>query len=188
MFRPDHFLNVYVEHFSHIQAKIFSDNQVPSFCDFVADDTTFVTYSRYTLYNDNKYNQIKNCLEMPEEQWVSYWNNIVEVFSNIEVHRDNFRMEDWHCGSSHCLAGWAQYLFLRDNYVKWCYQDSHVNPFIDGEKLLSPVISAFFWFINETDLIYNQLILPVLEEARKDDMIPFKKVEPVSIAEVACVA
>jgi hypothetical protein len=162
MFMPDHFLNVYVEHFSPIASK-------------------HLTGIGYKLDVDTNYKQIKNCLEMTEEQWTPYWNNIVEVFANIQTHKENFHMQDWHCETSHCLAGWAQYLFRHDNYVKWLYGTGS-SVFLDGEKLLSPVISAFFLFSRSTDEIYNHLILPVLEEARKDGMIPLKTQNLVSVS------
>ena len=171
MLMPNHFLDIYAQHFYPINQERWEVEREP--CPHIEADTT--------------YKKIKEYVDISEEEWRPYWNNIVDVFSNVYSHREHFNMKHWHCGSSHCLAGWAQYMFNRKNYYLWLRYDN-VDPFIDGEKLLSPVISSFFWFTDSTDEIYNYLILPVIKEARKDGMISIKKVEPVSIHKVACVA
>ncbi|AEC53175.1 hypothetical protein SCRM01_229 [Synechococcus phage S-CRM01] len=110
------------------------------------------------------------------EQWAPYWERIVEVFSVIKSNPSNFKMDTWHCGTSHCIAGWTQFLYTK-------IQDSDTAGYV-GEDYLSPLMRPFFHVVEpifddedniiETaeDAIMQYLIDPVLEEARKDGMIP----------------
>ena len=54
----------------------------------------------------------------------------------IALEGDNLNMSDWHCGTSHCLAGWAQFELLGiANYT---------TVSIDGTRLLGLEATGYF--------------------------------------------
>ena len=59
----------------------------------------------------------------------------------IALEGDNLDMSDWHCGTSHCLAGWAQFELLGiANYT---------TVSIDGTRLLGLEATGYFHASNK---------------------------------------
>src|SRR4051812_17816659 len=53
-------------------------------------------------------------LGVTQEEWAA----LIKVLGMLErgelVHRKNFRMDDWDCGTAACIGGWADRLFNVD--------------------------------------------------------------------------
>jgi hypothetical protein len=116
------------------------------------------------------------------------WDNLVKVASIIESNVDRFDMTTWHkrneCGTTHCIAGWAESLAMNDtNYYK---DGNSIDVAVD---MLSVYAKPFFWittanlcnwgsnsFVKEffihkglaEQLVMKWFIKPILEEARRE--------------------
>jgi hypothetical protein len=166
MFMPTDFVKIYDEHllpFTMNPEDDFSYSFYEKLIDFPHGNAT-----ERKLFADPE--------EVTSEEWTPYWERIVEVFSVIKSNPHNFHMDMWHCGTSHCIAGWAQFLYTKT-------QDSDTAGYV-GENYLSPLMRPFFHVVEHLfdsdeniimtaeDAIMQYLIDPVLEEARKDGIIP----------------
>jgi hypothetical protein len=118
-------------------------------------------------------------LDMPVEFWRPYWDNIVKVCQVIANNQENFNMQEWHCGSTHCLAGWAQclsepkkvygtinylYHYFEPNklYKKRSKADLFSSDIVrDAVIFLSPVMAPFFYLSGRSSEMMDEFILPV---------------------------
>jgi hypothetical protein len=121
------------------------------------------------------------------------WDNLVKVASIIKANENRFDMSEWHgyneCGTTHCIAGWAESLAMNDTN----YSDMDDSNFV-AENMLSHYVKPFFWVTDDnlgigdnwvTDdnlgigdnvgfnglaeqLVMKWFIDPILEEARRE--------------------
>jgi hypothetical protein len=68
-----------------------------------------------------------------------------KVAKAILAKPQDFNMEKWHCGTQHCLAGWAQHLAGPE----WS-EKAGVYPSTAGACLLGPSVAPLFYRIGET--------------------------------------
>lgn len=112
------------------------------------------------------------------------WSNLVKVASIIKSNQNRLRMNDWHteigCGTAHCIAGWAESLYMNDTNFYDFYKggDETVNI---ATKMLSHYAQPFFWIVDRNldlekgfyeghleQLVMKWFIDPILEEARRE--------------------
>lgn len=85
----------------------------------------------------------------PEEQ--REWRR--RVAAHIAAHPEQFSMDDWHCGTTHCLAGTAQFLAGPE----WS-ESAGVHPFTAGICLLDPEVAQMFWRTGETEAVRAEIM------------------------------
>jgi hypothetical protein len=118
-----------------------------------------------------------------------HWNNLVQVCSIIKANVNRFNMSHWHgqsheCGTTHCIAGWAESLAKGDtNYIGLGFTSKTAT------DVLSRNVESFF-YVTQSNLFFTrkeynfdvmgqyegiaeQLVMkyfidPVLEEAKKE--------------------
>lgn len=174
MFMPTQFVELY-------DNKLIDYSHSPgNFSETYCDLSAYFPKCSYELQ------ELRKLFEDPEsvtkEQWTPYWERIVEVFSVIKSNPDNFDMATWHCGTTHCMAGWVQFLYTNgtDNetcgYVGEEYLSPLMRPFFHLVSIMTNPLSSEYdgeeWILRVENVIMEHLIDPVLEEARKDGLLP----------------
>lgn len=153
---------------------------------------------KYSPYEDEYEDLFVDNLNIPEweeyehiteDKWKPYWENIVGVCAAIAKEPQHFDMDGWHdrCGTTHCLGGWAQFLYHPKEYAQligWFnkpigYLPQEVSVFKCATKSMSYVMAPFYHVYGMDELVMEHLILAVVEEAQKDGTLP------VPVGEVA---
>jgi hypothetical protein len=109
------------------------------------------------------------------------WSNLVKIASIIKSNQNRFNMDNWHtqnsCGTSHCICGWAESLYMNDaNYSGITHNNLEI-----ATNMLSHYARPFFWIMHSNlnlkeeshkglpeKLVMKWFIDPILEEARKE--------------------
>lgn len=145
------------------------------------------------------YPEVNENSSLSQEQW----NNLVDVCHTIKENEKLFDMEYWHekknCGTTHCIAGWAVALYLKNpNFDDHPDLPEFVNSYdfsnctvgsptsinataTLGTVLLSEYISPFFYLVEDEDgdnsssVIMKNLIEVVLAEAATEVVEPSNK-------------
>lgn len=65
--------------------------------------------------------------------------NFQRVFDQIKTHPETWDQKQWHCGSTHCFAGWAQVLAGKNENEKTVQRDARV--FLD----MSPADAVYYF-------------------------------------------
>ena len=67
--------------------------------------------------------------------------NYQRVLDQIEQHPDTWDQSQWHCGSTHCFAGWAQLLSGKTSNDKTTRRDARIYldmSFCEADYFFSP--------------------------------------------------
>jgi hypothetical protein len=127
-----------------------------------------------------------------------HWNNLVQVCSIIKTNVNRFDMSGWHgqryeCGTTHCIAGWAESLAKGDTNYDNCHDtfnvartmlSSNLTPFlfVTTHSLFNEYGGFYGYSLHPRlpdsflqrykgiaeQLVMKYLIDPVLEEAKKE--------------------
>jgi hypothetical protein len=142
-----------------------------------ADSSNITGIIPFSLSNSYDYITITDKDTFTTKQW----DNLVKVASIIKANENRFDMSEWHgyneCGTTHCIAGWAESLAMNDTN----YSNMDDSNFV-AENMLSHYVKPFFWVTDgnldiEDNVGFNglaeQLVMkwfidPILEEARRE--------------------
>lgn len=84
--------------------------------------------------------------------------NVAKLYERIQQNPKKLDMANWHCGTSHCLAGWSQYLFdkttSKTEVNKYGSSRSRFTPSQAGYLYTWPIAHMFY----ETELSYRNIL------------------------------